>query len=303
MKNRILQYIYEKAPMQEKKISKALSDNPAMDEALGSFLAMYSVYMKAEKISCEDLADAYLLMVNQMMQARVEFVRTGKYPVACQGDATREVYSDRRVMTNYMLGLALSQFLWKHHFAIFRFFIEQLTRLRPSGDFLEVGSGHGLFALELMKHNGGCDSYDIVDISETSLDITRRILDVVSPHSLEAISFYNSDINDFQADKLYDFISMGEVLEHVDDPAKILRTLNGLLKPAGKMFITTCVNSPAIDHVYHFRSIREIIEMIEDCNLIINEDIVVPSEDKSPELIEKYKLDVLYAAILEKKEK
>ena len=58
-------------------------------------------------------------------------------------------------------------------------------------------------------------------------------------------------------DKKFDFITMGEVLEHVNAPDKLLEKINNLLSKNGKVFLSTCVDCPTIDHVYHFRSIAE----------------------------------------------
>ena len=117
---------------------------------------------------------------------------------------------------------------------------------------------------------------------------------------LENINFYTSDINDYKADKKYDFITMGEVIEHVDDPLKILKSLYKLLSDDGKLFITTCANCPAIDHVYYFKNIEEIKVLINKAGFSIDVELTAPSENKSDKYLEKFKVDIIYAAILTK---
>ena len=69
-------------------------------------------------------------------------------------------------MTQYMLGLALSQFLWKHHYQVFSFYRRHVRDIAPIEAALEVGSGHGLFLLDLMAAHPDVGRVDVVDISD-----------------------------------------------------------------------------------------------------------------------------------------
>jgi 2-polyprenyl-3-methyl-5-hydroxy-6-metoxy-1,4-benzoquinol methylase len=300
MRDEILGYIYEQSPTQKKKLPGVLERNPAMARDLDRFLARYQGFMAAEKITARDLAAAYVLMINQVLASRLEFIRTGKYPANSADEAFRNVYDNPKVMTSYMLGLAFSQFLWEHHYAIYRFYGEGVAAYRDRRTFLEVGSGHGLYTLELLERLGRPAAFDIVDISDTSLVLTRGVLRATRPAALEFVRLIKADINAFASGTAYDLVTMGEVLEHVEDPLKILRSLHGLLRDDGALFITTCANCPAIDHVYHFRNVREIRETIRRAGFAVDRELVAPSEHKTPEQIEAMKIDVSYAAFLRK---
>jgi 2-polyprenyl-3-methyl-5-hydroxy-6-metoxy-1,4-benzoquinol methylase len=100
----------------------------------------------------------------------------------------------------------------------------------------------------------------------------------------------------------YDFITMGEVLEHVEDPLTILQSLKRLMHQDSRLFITTCANSPALDHVYHFTCIDDIRNLLKQAGYHIVTEVIAPSEDKSPDFIVKHKLAVSYAAILKREE-
>jgi 2-polyprenyl-3-methyl-5-hydroxy-6-metoxy-1,4-benzoquinol methylase len=65
----------------------------------------------------------------------------------------------------------------------------------------------------------------------------------------------------------YDFIVLGEVLEHLDEPKEILVKLSKLLKPGGLLWITTPTNAPALDHVYLFNTKEEVVTLINDSGL------------------------------------
>lgn len=122
-----------------------------MEEDLEAFLETYSDFMKLENITIKMLAEAYLEMLDQMMFARKEFLHSGEYYSKDQKEAFIHTYDNENFMTNYMLGLALSQFLWRHHYLMFNYYKETIKNVSKTSKILEVGSGHGLFLLEILK--------------------------------------------------------------------------------------------------------------------------------------------------------
>lgn len=294
----LLAYIDDRHPIHFRKISKNLASTPGMREDLAAFLDVYARYMRDRSIDERQLADAYLTMVNQMTEARLDFVRTGKYPAETQAAAVEAVYGNTAVMTQYMLGLALSQFLWKHHYEVFSFYRRQIRAIAAIGTALEVGSGHGLFLLDLIAAHPEVERVDVVDISATSLSLTEGLLRTIAAPAAAKVGWVNADIAAFAPATAYDFITMGEVLEHVPEPARVLAALKALLTPGGRIFMSTCANCPTVDHIYHFETVDEIRSMIAGAGLSIAHESVVPSEDLSDEDLARYRLDILYAAIL-----
>jgi SAM-dependent methyltransferase len=63
-------------------------------------------------------------------------------------------------------------------------------------------------------------------------DFSNRVN--LSPH----VSVIHSLFEDFDATEKFDAIEMGFVLEHVDDPHKVLEKYAGFLKPGGTIFIS-----------------------------------------------------------------
>jgi len=300
MKDEVLNIIYQKLPMQEKKINLLFKEFPQMELDLEEFLSNYKKFMELENISIEDIANAYLDMLEQVFFCRKEFIYTGKYYIENQNIAFENIYNNEKVMTNYMLALALSQFLWKHHYQIFNYYKSIVQNFTNSSNILEVGSGHGLFLLEILKQNENLNDIDVVDISKSSIRMTQNILKTMKSDYLSKISFYNYDINLYNTDKKYDFITMGEVLEHVNDPLSILKSLFILLNHDGELFITTCANCPAIDHVYLFNNIEEVRSLIKQAGFRIKSELIAPSTNKSEKYLEKNKVDISYAALLTK---
>ncbi|MCP4650699.1 MAG: class I SAM-dependent methyltransferase [PVC group bacterium] len=300
MKERLLKYLFSKNARHKKKVETAFGKNPDMLFDLEKFLDRYDLFMKNERITVEELVDAYLLMLEQMMIARLIFLRTGRYPSSSQKESYDNVYSNKKVMRNYMLGLALSQFLWEHHYKIFKFYCDELLYLRKHRVCLEIGSGHGLFTLEFLDRIRDFETLDVIDISSTSLDITRGIIKTLKLECLKKVNFIKADVNLYQPLSQYDFIMMGEVLEHVDDPLKMLKNVYRLLAAEGSFYLTTCANAPAMDHVYLFNNVDEIRMLIKEAGFLISKELVVPSECKNWKEIESQKIDISYAALLAK---
>src|SRR5207247_2892653 len=124
-------------------------------------------------------------------------------------------------------------------------------------NYLEIGAGHGLYlskALEILDKE---TNFSVVDISHTSIELAKNFIDD------SRVTYNLANIFDFKIDSLFDFITMGEVLEHVEDPLKLLSKLNDLLTPEGIAFITTPTNAPAIDHIYLFKNVEEIRTIIK----------------------------------------
>jgi 2-polyprenyl-3-methyl-5-hydroxy-6-metoxy-1,4-benzoquinol methylase len=300
LRDRVLARIYAVTPTQKKKIDRFLAAEPRAAADLAAFLGLYSPFLESRGISAELMADAYLVMVDQMLHSRVHFLRTGEYPSKNQAAALAGIYSDGALMTQYMFGIALSLFLWKDHYAMLRFYLSALERRRPMGPCLEVGCGHGYFLLEMLKRADPSCRADAVDISATSISFAKGILTAVDSSLESRVSFHHADLAAFKPEARYEFITMGEVLEHVDDPLSMLKRLRDLSAAGGEIFVTTCANCPAIDHVYYFHSVQEIRDMIGAAGLKVKEELVAPSEDRSQEELEKHKIDIAYAALLER---
>jgi len=87
-------------------------------------------------------------------------------------------------------------------------------------------------------------------------------------------------IFDYVPSRRYDFITIGEVLEHLEDPRAMLRRILELLAPDGRVFITTPANAPMIDHIYLFNNAGEIREMLRTCGFAIEVEASMFAEDK-----------------------
>ena len=239
------------------------------------------------------LIDCYLRFVDDMVSERVEFVRTGAYSCSSFEDVNRRVYDNPEVMSYHMHGLFLSQFLWHQHVKMYRHFVNAAGRYAPHTQrYLEVGAGHGFYLGVSGLHRGRCAGRWSMS-ARTSLELCRHMA------GRDGVRFIQADICSLPASGPgYDFITMGEVLEDVEDPGALLRQLRSLCRPGGVIFISTPTNAPTIDHIYLFREVQEIRDLIEGAGLTILEEYEIPTETPKARKNMDVKIAILYGALL-----
>jgi len=296
----LIEYIVERISSENILHGKKLKNNlKKFDEAYfhsaAIFLKKYESLLQDENKTIDYAIDCYLQMLADVNYESVQFVRTGEYSSKSFDEVNRRVYENPDVMQYYMHGLLLSQFLWPHHYNILLFFRKTIGANRHIRNYLEIGGGHGLYISEAISIIGENAKFDLVDISQSSIDIAGKMI------GNDHVSFILSDVYDYNPALNYDFITMGEVLEHVEDPVKLLKKLYTLLSDDGKLFITTPTNAPAIDHIHLFRNAGEIREVIAAAGFEIENESCIYSEDMPAELAEKYKVSMMYAGVLIKR--
>ena len=292
----IVDQIKKLNPLHGKKVSKNIK---AMDadfhERANVFLNAYETLLSHESKNLDYSINCYLQMIADVNYESVQFMQTGEYTSKSFDEVNKRVYDNPDVMEYYMHGLLLSQFLWTHHYDILLYFNDIINRNKDSiKNYLEVGGGHGLYISEAISIIGAGASYQVVDISKSSLEMARRMI------NNNSVTYTLSDVFEFFPKKKYDFITMGEVLEHVEDPVRLLEKLYELLDDNGKVIITTPTNAPAIDHIYLFKNAEDIREVIRKAGFKILEEKCIYSENLPPEMAEKMKISMMYVGVLAK---
>lgn len=271
-------------------VDRVIETNPVQAKAIGNWLSevepdFWRFAEDGARVISEtatnfghdinEVADAYNGMCREMLVEQMKFARTGRYSAASANDAYEAVYSSVDTMQRYMYGLALSQFLWANHYKMYRFFMNWIDRLPSASSYLEVGAGHGLnllYALQKWPDAGA----RVVDISETSVDICRRIVSQFVPDA--DCEFIVADINIYSGTPAERLV-IGEVLEHVDDPLAILNSLRKLLSDNGCLLLTTCARCPAVDHIYLYQDVEHIESHIEQAGFDIVDRLVLPIQN------------------------
>lgn len=294
--NIIIEKIEKNNPLHGKKIKKNINSfDEKYFELANNFFSKYNDYLTSVNKDLDFGINAYLRMCADIMYEQINFQQTGEYSYTSYDEVKERVYDNKEIMEYYINGLLLSQFLWQHHYYILLFFLNSLPKYSNVRRYLEIGAGHGLYISEAIKKFGETVSYEIIDVSETSINVSKHFL------GNNKVKYIVDDICKHNAKEKYDFITMGEVLEHVEEPVKLLKRLHDLLNDEGIVFITVPTNAPTIDHIYLFRNEEEIIKVINKGGFDVIDRYSVYSEDVPKEKAEKLKLTMIYSAFLRKK--
>lgn len=260
------------------------------------FFAKYNKYLKTIDKDLGYSIDCYFHLVADMFDERVKFLETGTYSSTSFIEVNNRVYADPEIMNYHMHGLVLAQFLWPEQYKRIDFFANNLPSYKDGiHRYLEIGGGHGIYidtAVNILQDD---TCFDLVDISLSSLNIAKGILDNLK------INYIHKDIFDFEEDEKYDFITMGEVLEHLEEPCKMLKKIYDLLADDGTFYLTTPANAPMIDHIHLFNNEDEIRDMIIDSEFHIKDEIAIYSKAMPLEMARELKVPLMYAAFLTKK--
>lgn len=271
--------IHVRNPMHHRFVLGAASRlTPAEVERLDRYID----FCLSRGLSHEYLAASYLTVVNDTLREQAYFRKHKRYRYSTFAEVANSVYFDANYMSQYMYGLAISSFLWPNHLDIFRFFERTLPLDRP-GRYLEIGPGHGYFLMTAMSASK-YDEFTAVDISQTSIEQTRSIIEHFTPHltskaDLQLMDFLDCDLpaNGFDA------VVMGEVLEHVEEPVAFLSQIHRVARPDAHIYVTTCLNAPAVDHISLFGTPGQLEELFSAAGLRIADQLIRPYEGKTVE--------------------
>jgi len=289
---------------------EVLAGNPAHRNALGPSLAAmsdesrrelldYIRYCAGRGLSLPYLASCYNTITVDIQMEQIYFRRHGKYRYSSFNEVADQVYYDAEYMKKYMYGLALTYFLWPSHVAMQQFFVTTFPK-RRQGTYLEVGPGHGYYFRQAAAL-GGFGRMIGVDVSPASVELSR---DLMRHHRLETtaeIDILEADFLQFPSDGgPFSCIVMGEVLEHVEEPGLFLRKIAELSDADTHIYITTCLNAPAIDHIFLFGTVSEVEDLARGNGLAIVDRFAAPHAGKSLAECESDRLPVNVAYVMRK---
>lgn len=268
-----------------------LAENPAHRPFIAASLAAigdesrkelgsYLNYCTARGLSLRYLAECYNRVTIDTQIEQIHFRRHRKYRYSSFKEVADQVYFDDEYMKKYMYGLALTAFLWPNHAAMHRFFVETFPR-GVEGRYLEIGPGHGYY-FRRAAALGNFTRMIGVDISPASVALSNDIMRHYGVETAADIRIHEADFLQFPAGgEAFSCIVMGEVLEHVETPGAFLRKIRQLSGPETHIYVTTCVNAPAVDHIYLFAGPEEVEALAGDSGLAVTKRLIVPYAGKS----------------------
>lgn len=282
------------SPMQMRALDAAVLE---LDADERNELEDYVQFCVREGWGIGQLVEAYKTITDDTLREQVYFQRHGRYRHSSFESVANSVYFDESYMFRYMYGLALTLYLWPNHLQLVRFFKKMLPR-GGGNRYLEVGPGHGAFFRHAVRR-GGYKHYVGVDISPTSLEMTRRILGMDDSVGRENWDLIEADfLTATELDGGYDAIVMGEVLEHVEQPRLFLERIRELAAKNAFIYITTAVNAPAIDHIYLFNTVDEVVDIARAAGLRMQQILATPYIGCTMDATVQRKLPINVAMVL-----
>jgi 2-polyprenyl-3-methyl-5-hydroxy-6-metoxy-1,4-benzoquinol methylase len=275
----LIEEVLRSWPRHKKYIDKSISQRPEIILQASDDLSKAIIRM-AESVpgGLATLCDDYRYTSEKIIfPEEFYFKLHGEYRLKTFEDANRECYSDPTLMGRYMNGLAVSDVMWDNHAGTVSAFLNRyLPSLQPGTRHLEVGPGHGFF-LYFAAADPRIASLTGWDVSPTSIDHTRHVLDVLGVEKDVSLTVQNLfEAGSPEPGSEFDSIVISEVLEHLEDPYLALRSLSPWLRPGGRIWINVPINCPAPDHIYQFHNIAETHELVRECGFEIEDHDAFP---------------------------
>lgn len=242
---------------------------------------------------CEDYKYVCQTMI---LEEELYFRRHGDYRLKTFAEAYAEYYSKKDLMKRYMNGLLLSGIFWLNHANALDYYLaEFLPKNRDGYDHLEVGPGHGLL-IYFAASDPRAKRVTGWDVSEGSIAATRRALATIGVD--RRVELVCQDVFDATgATPSFDSVVISEVLEHLEDPLRALKSLNEWMRPGARIWVNMPVNSPAPDHLYLLRTPEEMLELMKAAGLTIEQYRFFPMTGVTLERARKHELTINVAAI------
>jgi 2-polyprenyl-3-methyl-5-hydroxy-6-metoxy-1,4-benzoquinol methylase len=136
----------------------------------------------------------------------------------------------------------------------------RIIRLAQGRSLLELGLGHGYSSLIFSRH------FPVYTVIEGSNAVIRQFRESHPDASVDVRCAY---FEDFVPEKRYDHIVMGFILEHVDDPGRILRRYREFLAPQGSLFVAV-PNCAALNKRFgHAAGLVDNLETLSDADRLL----------------------------------
>ncbi|HEC1786499.1 TPA: class I SAM-dependent methyltransferase [Campylobacter lari] len=257
-------------------------------------------YKDTLNITLEEQAQSYIVVLNDTLEETRYFIEFGKYRYSTLAEVENMVYFNENYMKQYMVGLAISSFIWNAHIEVRRYFAKYIDeKQNQENTYLEIGPGHGEFFVKALRSQKFKEYFGI-DISPISCQMSKDMVENQFGKINTKCEFICKDFTKCEFNNKADLVVMGEVLEHVEQPLQFMKDVKALLNDNGEIFATIPINAPAIDHIYLFSHPNEVKELLNKAGLKIKECEYFMANNYSLEKALKTKNAIVMAVVLVK---
>ena len=193
------------------------------------------------------------------------YLKHDHYKSSNFSEVKKELYdNEEHMLGNYLPGMLVSHYIWPHHYKMgkrYRNEIMPWVKKKNPSLFVEVGTGSAMYskltmlALETINGIG-------YDISPHSVTFGKRVAEAFGFSN--RFKFVQQDAFQNPPKDKADFVVSQEVLEHLEDPLTFCKNLCNILKDDGCAYITAAITAAHSDHIYLFKSPKELSSMLEE---------------------------------------
>ena len=134
-----------------------------------------------------------------------------------------------------------------------------LSEIKDNTKILDIGCGKGEFIKYLDKYKFNMKLFGC-DISDVAIAYCKNKF---SKKSNFVACNIDNELRDYK-EKGFDYIVCEEVIEHIENPEKLIKDIGYLLKDFGKLILTTPYNNSIVgEHVWSF-NVKDITDLLEN---------------------------------------
>lgn len=234
----------------------------------------------------------YSSYVHELKAMHSEYLKMREY----SGKSINSEWNIERLNKEYPFILILSILFSINRFEIYKYFREMTCKYVWTGTkCLEIGTGSGIDSL-FLSDKFNLETYDTNPISRKCLEALNII---------DNVNYYQTEFS-FKKENYYDYIVMTELLEHVEDPVKLLKGAAASIKNNGYIFVTFAMRTPQIDHIYHYMDLQQVKNQIEESGLNVRDEFIAVNtmmsldEEQKMKAINSFKIPINYCCVLRK---
>lgn len=278
---RTLSYLREQHPRSARGVEEAIAVAPErFQEVAGRWLGWLAAAFGEEALP--RAVDSFARFSTDVNLHQARYEAEGAYENKSFQEVYEAHYSRSEAMTDYLLGVYLINFLWAHHMEITLFFEDRfLARLREDGALVEIAPGHGGWGVSALNRVPGT-SLRAFDISPASIEIASSIARAAGVGG--RASYLERDAMDLDSlePESADGLICSFLIEHLEDPGRLLAVIQRILKPGARAFLTGALTAAQIDHIFEFKRESELLRLAEDNGLRVLETLSAAPRRRLP---------------------
>jgi SAM-dependent methyltransferase len=226
--------------------------------------------------------DAFARFSSDVNLAQARYERLGHYEHKSYAECRQAVYDHAETMTDYLWGVYLTNFLWAHHLSLMGFFEERfVARLDAARTLVEIAPGHGGWGLWALQRQAQLQLQGF-DISASSIAIAGALSRAAGLASrsryLQRDALGLADEASPQAEACICCF----LVEHLEQPARLLQAIAHVLQPGGLAFFTGALSAAQVDHIHEFRRESELVLLAEAAGFRVLQTLSVAPSRQLP---------------------